>query len=274
MKNAILIGEAGGTSTQWRLADSGKIRQFVTKGYNPQTGELLELVSDLKSEMLNLDQVSHLFFYAAGLVNDHQKELTRESLAAHFIQAHIEVENDVMAAARGLCGKSAGWIGFLGTGSGLAYYDGESVTKQVPSLGFILGDEGSGAYMGKRLTRDYFRGKLTDQVRDLVAHEIGELGIELKQIYQRNAGSAHLARLTKVLHANQHIPYIHQLITSSFESYFEAFLDDGIDEPIHFTGSIAFYFNGLLRDVAASRGLTVGKIIKSPIAGLVLFHGI
>ena len=273
MTKTVLIAEAGGTSTQWRLArGESRVEQFETIGYNPQTGSLEKLLAGLQRYQIPLEQISHLHFYAAGLVGDNQKIKAKRQLREAFTNANIEVQSDVLAAARGLCGAAPGWVGFLGTGSGLAFYNGESISHQIPSLGYILGDEGGGAYIGKLVTRDYFRKKLPDAIVKQLKSSFDSLEEELSKIYHQSGGSAHLARLTKCLSEHLDHPYVFALIENAFHAYFDAFLPDRIEDQVHFTGSIAFHFNSILRQVALNRGISTGRIVQSPIAGLLLYH--
>lgn len=269
----ILIGEAGGSGTQWRLSKGqDAVEQFVTVGYNPQTNTINDLLTELQQQISEPEAVAKLYFYAAGLISERQFLEVIDAFQQQFTQAQVEVQNDAMAAARGLCGNTAGWVGFLGTGSGMVYYDGKTITQQINSLGFILGDEGSGAYIGKTLTRDYFRGLLPEGLSQQLSVHFEDLGTELSKIYRTKQGNAHLARLAAVIQPFLSTPYIDQLIRQAFRDYFEAFAQEDIQAQIHFTGSIAYYFNSILREVATEKGFLPGKIVQSPIAGLLLFH--
>ncbi|MDW3191600.1 MAG: hypothetical protein R8G66_04525 [Cytophagales bacterium] len=273
MSKQILIGEAGGSGTQWRLSKGdSKVDQFVTVGYNPQNNAIDDLLHELQQQLTDTQIIDHLYFYAAGLITvDHFLD-TRHAFQRLFPQAQVEVQNDALAAARGLCGKSAGWIGFLGTGSGMVYYDGKAISKQIDSLGFILGDEGSGAYLGKILTRDYYRGQMPEGLAKALKPHFEDLGTELGKIYRTKQGNAHLARLAALIAPHLTHPYVDQLIRNAFRAFFDAFAPGDISSPIQFTGSIAFHFNGILREVAIEKHLSIGRIVQSPIAGLLLYH--
>ncbi len=269
----ILIGEAGGSGTQWRLSKGESVvDQFATVGYNPQSSSFEDLMQALTQQIVDPEAVTELYFYAAGLISEKHFLDTQEAFQQQFAKAKVEVQNDALAAARGLCGRDAGWIGFLGTGSGMVYYDGKTITKQINSLGFILGDEGSGAYIGKILTRDYYRGRMPETLVKHLSVHFEDLGDELGKVYGTKAGNTHLARLAAYLHPFLALPYVDQLLRKAFSDYFEAFAQVDISTPIHFAGSIAFHFNSLLREVAIEKGLSIGRIVQSPIAGLLLYH--
>lgn len=269
----ILIGEAGGSGTQWRLSrGESVVDQFATVGYNPQSSSFGDLMKELKRQISKPDAVTELYFYAAGLISKNHFLDAAEAFQQQFPQAKVEVQNDALAAARGLCGHEAGWIGFLGTGSGMVYYDGETITKHIDSLGFILGDEGSGAYIGKILTRDYYRGRMPESLAEKLSDQFEDLGTELGSVYGTKHGNTHLARLATHIHPFLTLPYVDQLLRQAFNDYFEAFVQSHISTPIHFTGSIAFHFNAILREIAAEKGLSIGRIVQSPIAGLLLYH--
>lgn len=269
----ILIGEAGGSGTQWRLSEGkDQVEQFATVGYNPQSSSLDDLLQELQHHIIDANTVIEVYFYAAGLITeDHFLDTTR-AFQRQFPQARVEVQNDALAAARGLYGKEAGWIGFLGTGSGMVYYDGSAIIKKIDSLGFILGDEGSGAYIGKILTRDYLRGNMPEPLAKELAVHFGDLGHELSNIYGTKHGNTYLARLPALISPYLATPYVDQLVRTAFRDFFEAFASDAINTPIHFTGSIAFHFNAILREVAVEKDLSIGRIVQSPIAGLLLYH--
>lgn len=273
MSEQVLIGEAGGTGTHWRLAKGeSMVGQFVTPGYNPQTSSLDDVLTALHQQLSDHKAISRVHFYAAGLITEDHFSGAKQAFQQMFPNAQIEVQNDAMAAARGLCGHSAGWIGFLGTGSGMVYYDGKTIAQKIDSLGFIVGDEGSGAYIGKLLTRDYFRHRLPEVLVEQFSDHFQELGPELAKIYRTTNGNTHLARLAAVIHPFRDMPYVDQLIRQAFNDYVDAFVTSEITEAIHFTGSVAYHFNTILREVLQKRGLIPGRIIQSPIAGLLLFH--
>lgn len=269
----ILIGEAGGSGTQWRLSKgASEVDQFETIGYNPQSSTIEDLVSELTQKLSDPEAVTEVYFYAAGLITEEHFQQTIYALQKQFPNAQVEVQNDALAAARGLCGREAGWIGFLGTGSGMVYYNGQNITKQVDSLGFILGDEGSGAYIGKILTRDYYRGRMPERLAQELSIHFEALGTELGNVYGTKHGNTHLARLAAHITPFLSLPYVDGLLRQAFRDYFDAFVKSSISTPIHFTGSIAFHFNTILREVAIEKGLSIGRIVQSPIAGLLLYH--
>lgn len=268
----ILIGEAGGTKTDWRLIREGKISQFQTKGFNPIHHTSLPFEEQLSELDIDFESVADVHFYAAGIKTIEQKELVRAGLEMIFKNAATQIASDVLAAGRALVGRNPGWVGFLGTGSGLAYYDGENISRQIPSLGYILGDEGSGSYLGKLMVRDYLRNNMPLIIQKVLQPILGNEMEVITNVYLEKGGAQYLAGLTKVIQEHMSEIYMHELLDRSFNDYFDAFLPNKFDDSISFTGSIAFVFGDALRKVALNRGIVLGRIVQSPIAGLTLFH--
>ena len=270
-----IVGDAGGTGTQWRVVDGEKILQFETIGFNAYTHNL----DDLKT---NIEQVfgSHItadipkYLYAAGVDTDQQKKEATKALEEIF-HGNTIVENDLVGVARSLCGKSEGNVCILGTGSNACYYNGETVNKVSASLGYVLGDEGSGAYLGKKLMMGVFRERFANEIVDefqntfqLTSHDA------IQRIYHQPRPNHFLASFAKFVYQHRNHPDMYRLIHTAFEHFFDAFFFDVTTHhiPFYFSGSIAWYFSDILREVAAAKNLLIKNIAQSPIAGLVLYH--
>ncbi|MEM6735847.1 MAG: hypothetical protein AAGC64_07705 [Bacteroidota bacterium] len=272
---SFIVGDAGGTGTQWRVVNEGKTEQFETIGFNAYTHNL----DDFKTSILQVfgDRIKEKipkYLYAAGIDTDTQKADVTHSLSEVFL-GNVYVENDLIGVARSLCGKEQGNICILGTGSNACFYDGEKVSKISASLGYVLGDEGSGAYLGKKLMMGVFRENLSKDLIDdfqneyqLTAHSV------IERIYHQPRPNHFLASFARFIHKHRSYPEIYQLVFQAFNDFFDAFFfrKKRMEIPFYFSGSIAYYFTDALKEVGVQRGITIKKIVQSPVAGLLLYH--
>lgn len=275
----ILIADSGGSKIDWRiLRDDGKIDQANGPGFNPYYQPPEDLEKSITSNLLPVisEPVTKIFFYGAGVSSPANQEIVRAVLLKFFNDSQIEINLDLLGAARSLCGEEEGIACILGTGSNSCYYDGNSIQKNVASLGWILGDEGSGAHMGKRLIMDYIRKempvKLAEQFKIRFPFSREEL---LSKVYQQERPAAFLGTFSKFIFQHVKEPYCYQLVYSGFEEFYQKNVikyENYKNLKVHFTGSVAFYFSDLLRQVANDIGITVKNIAETPIAGLALFH--
>jgi N-acetylglucosamine kinase-like BadF-type ATPase len=266
----ILIADSGGSKIDWRLMlKDGRITQANTAGFNPYYQPIDDLTLSLKEQILPLitETVEKIYFYGAGVSSEKNQEVIKTAFRELFPNATIEIGWDLLAAARALCGTDPGIACILGTGSNSCLYDGEKITGNVANLGWILADEGSGAYMGKLLVVDYLREKMPQHlsVKFTARYQLHREEI-LERVYQQERPSAFLAGFSK---------FLYQLVYNSFCAFYEntVMKYPGCNSlPVHFVGSIAFYFSDLLRQVANDKGITVKHILEGPIAGLTLYH--
>ncbi len=275
----MIIAESGSTKTDWRAVDkTGKIEQFTTLGFNPFHQSSESIAAEIKQNLLPKlsASVSEVHFYGAGCSSPSMSGIVEKALNECFNNIEIHVEHDLLAAARGLCGHEKGIACILGTGSNSCVFDGKYITANIPALGYILGDEGSGAYMGKRLMADYIIGLLPEK---LAADFAAKSGLDkdkiFEAVYQNPLPNRFLASFGKFIFQRIEDPYVINLVRNSFVDFFNRYICryDGYAElPVHFTGSIAFYFSKILHDVAAEKHVRVGRIIQSPAAALVLYH--
>jgi glucosamine kinase len=274
-----LIADSGSTKTDWRiLAPSGEILQAKTMGFNPYYQASEEISREVREKLLPQlkAEVSEIHFYGAGCSNSTQKKKVAKALQEVFPQAHIQVEHDLLAAARALCGHEAGIACILGTGSNSCFYDGENIVQNIASLGFMLGDEGSGAALGRELIKAYMRNQLPEVIKERFEKRFPERADEImERIYQQSFPNRYLAQFSQFLYQNLKEPYVYRLVYSELERFFEATVmkyERFDQQKVHFTGSIAFYYGNLLRQIAQEKGVMVRNIIESPIAGLTLYH--
>ena len=275
----ILIADSGGSKIDWRLLQkNGVINQANTPGFNPYYQPVQDLKRSVEEVLLPIinETVDKVFFYGAGVSSEKNQLTVQNAFKDYFPEARIEIGWDLLAAARALCGHEPGIACIMGTGSNSCLYDGEKIVGNVANLGWILADEGSGAYIGKRLIVDYLRKKLPSSLADQFHARFPFHREEiLERVYQHEKPSAFLASFTKFIFQHLKEPYCYQLIYDSFSDFYENNVmkyDNYQKLKVHFTGSIAFYFSDILRQVANDKGITVKNILEGPIAGLTLFH--
>jgi N-acetylglucosamine kinase-like BadF-type ATPase len=275
----ILIADSGSTKTDWRFIEpSGVITQHITSGLNPYHLSEIQIAQEISklSSAIACTEVQNVFFYGAGCSVKTKIENVKNAIKSIFVNAEIEVEHDLLAAARATCLNQAGMVAILGTGANSCQFNGKEITENVPSLGYLLGDEGSGAYMGRILLTQYLQNELPQELTKAFQKQYPEnLERILDNIYKQAMPSRYLASFAPFLlhHKNHH--HIRQLVAEAFQLFFTRYICKYSQHktlPLHFVGSIAFYHNDTLQYVAEKNSITLGKIIEKPIAGLVLYH--
>jgi len=276
----ILIAESGATKTDWRLLDNqGGIKQVISEGLNPYQQSFESIRKKIKTEVLpkvKKEDISNIYFYGAGCATEEGRNVIEESLKFSFAEAMIEVNTDMLAAARGLCGHEEGIACILGTGSNSCLYNGHEIVENVPPLGFIIADEGSGAHLGKTLLADYLRKDMPEELREKFneRYNLDRTKI-LDKVYNQDRGGKFLAEFTKFIYDNINESYMHKLVYTGFMEFFVRNIlkyDNYQNYKVHFTGGVAYYFNEILREVASDKGVLLQKITENPIAGLTLYH--
>lgn len=275
----ILIADSGASKTDWRILNAdGGIEQAQSIGYNPYYQPIEQFDQEVREVLV--PQVKHrvekIFYYGTGCSSDKNRQMIRMALERYFTDAHIEVWHDLLAAARALCGEDPGIACILGTGSNSCYYDGVRIVENVTSLGYVLGDEGSGAWMGKKIVADYLRKDLPEKLWDYFKKRFPMDRDEiLSRVYSQEMPSRFLGSFSHFIFQHLKEPYCYKLVYDGFSEFMEknVMRYEKYDElKVHFVGSVAFYFSDILRQVANDKGITVKNILESPIAGLTLYH--
>lgn len=276
----ILIADSGSTKTNWCLADevSGSdIWQSQTSGINPFYQDKKTIFSLLKNEFtVSLPDRISLYFYGAGCSGNDAKTIVYEPLKAYFNPVTLAVESDLMAAARSLCQQSEGIACILGTGSNSCYYNGKEIARQIAPLGYILGDEGSGADIGRRLVSDILKKQLPPAIAEqfFITYSFTPEQI-LEHVYKNPFPNRFLARFATFVSENITEPALHNLVRSGFNKFFTRNIShypQAKDHPVNFTGSIAYYFEDILKESAMANGFQTGIITRNPMEGLIRFH--
>jgi len=274
----ILIADSGASKTDWCLIHGGAIvQQFSTKGISPvyQTEE--DIAEEIRLQVypfLKENKIQSIHFYGTGCIPENVT-FVRNAIYQSFPVDTICVYSDLMAAAHSLCGHEPGIACILGTGSNSCEWDGSGIVKQVPPLGFILGDEGSGASLGKQLVSDALKNQLSEELKEAFLEEYKlTTAIIIDRVYRQPFPSRFLAGLSPFLLKHIDDPDIRRIVTRSFSDFLErnVMQYDYQKNKVNFVGSIAWYYAALLKEVAQQKNITIGEIAQSPMPGLIRFH--
>ena len=280
-----LIADSGSTKTDWALTGIdpsprrvSPVTRFHTQGINPihqSDNEIRQIIHQELLPYLSIENISHVFFYGSGVRPEKEApmaQLMREMFScAEFVEAH----SDLLGAARALCGHSYGIASILGTGANSCLYDGKNILQHTPALGYILGDEGSGAVMGKRFLHDLYCGLLSE---DLKAEFEKKTKLRLPEIinrvYRQPLANRFLASLTEFIHDHLDDSDVENLVRQSFIDFIRIYIAPYEHRylPLSFVGSIAHYFTDQLAEAVEAEGYTLGTILHNPIEGLVEYH--
>ncbi len=280
MAKMILIADGGSTKTDWSIVSgSQEIYRIKTRGINPyfQTEEeiLSEIEERLIPEIKEYPTIKAVYFYGAGCAFSEKNEMLRRAIA-HYLPVQVEVGSDLLAAARALCGRQSGIACILGTGSNSCQYDGKEIVKKVPPLGFMLGDEGAGSVLGRLLVSDALKNQLPPALSQAFFEEYHlTQDIVLEKVYRQPFPNRFLAGLSPFLLEHIEEPSIQQLVCKSFTDFFtrNVMQYEYLKYPVHFVGSIAWYYQEQLKDVARRLDIEIGVIERSPLPGLISYHG-
>ena len=274
-----IIADSGSTKTSWGIvSDSNEVTQESTIGLNPYYTSAEEIREELNRSFLPAmsESATELFLYGSGCESQEMKDLLAGIFAEYLPHASIIIEGDMLGAARATCMSDPGIVGILGTGSNSCYYDGTEITENVDSLGFIMGDEGSGNHMGRVLIADYLRKNLPQELEQkmdslftLTRDDI------LRKVYKEDRPSRFQAQFARFIFQNRKHPYMSKLIMFSLNRFFEEHIthySNHKEVPCHLIGSISFYFSDYVRKAAKLHDVRIGKILEDPVAGLTLYH--
>ena len=273
-----LIAESGSTKTTWRLVSHDKnAGECTTGGINPFLLGSDELTLMLETEFtLSCTNISKIWFYGAGCAFPDKNRMVADSLSRFFGISDIQINSDLLAAARSLCGHRPGIACILGTGSNSCYYDGREIVQNVSPLGYVLGDEGSGNAIGRKLLADILKNKVSATIHDLFFDTYpvttGEI---LDHVYRKPFPNRYLAQYARFVSANIDRQEMQTLASNCFREFFSRNVmqyEKAQQLPVHFTGSVAFFFSEIIKTIADEFGLMTGNISKEPMEGLVKFH--
>ena len=277
----ILIADSGSTKTDWCVVENGVlVQQIFTKGTNPFFQSEEEISNEIATALLpelKTDEFDAVYFYGAGCGFPDKIEIVHRAISKQLkVKGNVEVATDMLAAARGLCGREAGIACIMGTGSNSCYYDGENIVANVSPLGFILGDEGSGACLGKLMVGDLLKNQMNPELKEKFLKQFDLTPADIiDRVYRKPFPNRFLASLSPFLAQNINEPCVHELVLNSFKTFFKRNImqyENYQNLKVNLIGSVAFYYKEVLAEAAEAMGIQLGTIIQSPMEGLIKYH--
>jgi glucosamine kinase len=275
-----LIADSGATKAEWCLMKGKKKTIFFTQGISPflMTSEEIAamLMKELKPSMKK-DRIDEIYFYGTGCSSEHNIKSVKSALKFAFPTAtKIKVDHDMMGAAKALCGHEKGVACILGTGSNSCYFNGVRITKNSPGLGYVLGDEGSGAYLGRKVIQHFLYNTFDADLLDRFNAKYKTNRVEiLDHVYRKPLPNRYMASFALFLAENRGHYMVENIIEDSFNEFFFNHLYKFRESwlyPIHFTGGVAYAFRDVLKTMCHSYELQAGRILKNPMQGLIEYH--
>ena len=277
----ILIADSGSTKTDWCVVENGVlVQQIFTKGTNPFFQSEEEISNEIATALLpelKTDEFDAVYFYGAGCGFPDKIEIVHRAISKQLkVKGNVEVATDMLAAARGLCGREAGIACIMGTGSNSCYYDGENIVANVSPLGFILGDEGSGACLGKLMVGDLLKNQMNPELKEKFLKQFDLTPADIiDRVYRKPFPNRFLASLSPFLAQNINEPCVHELVLNSFKAFFKRNImqyENYQNLKVNLIGSVAFYYKEVLAEAAEAMEIQLGTIIQSPMEGLIKYH--
>lgn len=276
---AILLADSGATKCEWRLINTGKGKTIFTQGISPyflSIQQICQLLTDELLPSLKNAAITEIYYYGTGLSNPNNVKILEKALRALFPAARVKADHDMMAAARALCGYSKGIACILGTGSNSCYFNGKKILKNRPGLGYALGDEGSGAYLGKKVIQYYLYDTFDEDLRYKFDDTFNTSRVEiLENVYKKPLPNRYLAGFTLFLAQNRGHFMIENILEDGLNDFFFQHLCKYAESwkyPIHFVGGVSYGFKDVLKDLCESYEFELGRILKNPMEGLVEYH--
>ena len=280
MSSVKLIADSGATKAEWCLLQGKKKKTIFTQGISPYFFDTAQITNILEKELLpSLKgiQVDEVYYYGTGCINPNNNEIVKRSIKNIFKElTKVEVTHDVMAAARALYADDKGVACILGTGSSSCYYNGKKIVVNKPGLGYVLGDEGSGAYLGKKVLQYYLYNTFDEELtgRFNVKYNIGTTDI-LESVYKKPLANRYLASFTPFLSENRGHYMIENIIEDALNDFFFHHIckfRESWTLPVSFVGGVSYHFQDVLKELCRSYEFTMGKILKNPMEGLAVYH--
>jgi N-acetylglucosamine kinase-like BadF-type ATPase len=274
-----LIADSGATKAEWCLLNNGKKKILFTQGISPyflNTDQIAELVTkELAAKIRNVT-VEHIYYYGTGCSNIENAKSIKKALSRVFTKAQVNVNTDLMAAARAVCGHEKGIACILGTGSNSCYYNGKNIVKNSPGIGYVLGDEGSGAYLGKKVIQYYLYNTFDEDLRARFDAKFVTTASEiLDSVYKKPLPNRYMASFTLFLAENRGHYMIENIIEDGLNDFFFQHLckyNEIWKHPVNFVGSVAYGFKDIIEQLCQSYEFELGKVLKNPMEGLIKFH--
>lgn len=278
---AILIADSGATKCEWCLLYNQERKCITTAGISPyflKQPDILQLLNDELKPELNNGTVSQIYFYGTGLGNPNNVIIIQNALEEAFPGASVSANTDLLGAARALCGSNEGIACILGTGSNSCYYDGNIIKKNTPALGYVLGDEGSGAYLGKKVLQYYLYNTFDDDLMLAFTTKFETSRVEiLEKVYISPLPNRYMAAFATFLSENRGHYMVENIIEDCFNDFFFHHLfkySETWQMPVNFIGSIAYNFQDVLQELCSINEIAIGQIMQTPMDGLITYHSL
>ncbi|MEE1883866.1 BadF/BadG/BcrA/BcrD ATPase family protein [Pedobacter flavus] len=278
----IVIADGGSTKTNWCLINEfGRKILFNTEGYNPYFSKedyIVESLNKTLPDTLDTDKLTQVYYYGAGCSTDANIQIVKKAMGKVFTNAEIFVGHDLLASCRALLGNESGFAAILGTGTNTCIYDGKDITLNIDSLGYFLGDEGSGSYIGKRVLADYMKAFMPEKLRKIFFDTYGLSNEDIfDNIYNKPLPNRFCASFSKFIYDNRQNfeEYSLQVVDTAFTAFFENLVTrypNYKSYKLNCVGSVGYNFRDVLSVVSDRYEMGVGKIIRSPIDDLVEYH--
>jgi glucosamine kinase len=276
---SILIADSGSTKAEWCLVSNGRKQIIETQGASPYFLNEQQLTAMMQQELLpklKKKIPGHVFFYGTGCAAAENRRMVKRAIKKIFPDAGIEVEHDLTGAARALCGKNSGIVAILGTGSNSGYYNGNKIIRNSPGLGYVLGDEGSGAYLGKKVLQHFLYQTFDEEMHGKFVEKYQLSPAEiLDAVYKKPLPNRFIAAFTLFLSDHRGHYMIENIIEDGLRDFFSTHLaryPESGKIPVYFTGSVAFGFQDILKELCRIYGWQTGKILAKPLEGLIAYH--
>ena len=273
----LLVADSGSTKCDWILQDGKEKKEFSTMGFNP----FFHTHNDVFQELFNSDlseystQVTHVYFYGAGCYNEAMQSEIQKGIEKFFTKAVVSVGHDLTGAVYATCGNNSGITCILGTGSNSCFFDGKTIYEEIPALGYILGDEGSGSYFGKQLLTDFLYKKLPLQI----ANELIRIGVTkdiiFENVYRKPHANVYLASFAKVLTKFKNEAYVLQVLSKGFNQFIDTHVmcfKNYKEVPVHFVGSVVYHNQDVLESILKEKGIKRGIVTRRPVDNLFVYH--
>ena len=268
-----IIVDVGGTRGRWVLVDKKVIKTVETAGFNPyscKNSSLEKIIISINSSFSNY-KIDEIIYYGAGINNQETTESVKGLLKKHFKNTQIDIYSDLLGSCRALCKNEKGIVSILGTGSNSCYYDGNEINMQIDSLGYLLGDEGSGYALGRSFLKKFLRNELNDKISRNFKDYYQIRNSNYKVLYEKNSNKL-ISSLAEFINENKDDKIISKLISDHFKYYFDEIICKYNSKNLYLSGSIAHFFQNEIINVSQLYNINVVKIIKDPVNHLVDFH--
>jgi glucosamine kinase len=271
----IIVADSGSSKTDWMVYSPDETQSFSTQGINPyflNAHDILKILSKNKGLGIIADLVKEVYFFGSGCSSPDKHEIVSNGLSSFFTKAFVSVDHDLIGSAYATCGNQEGLTCILGTGSNISYYDGINVQVGKHGLGYVLGDEGSGTYFGRKVLVAYLYQTMPQELSEIFekTFEVTK-DIVINNIYQKPFPNSYLAAFSRFMIAHKTHPFIQQILKDGFQE----FIDTNIKDyklyktlSCNFVGSIAYYYQDELKEVCAKNQIKIGKILQKPIEGI------